>query len=285
MILDYPQASWRRADYEVFRWDRFPSLLIFDPAGYAVQDRLLKRLAFFVEKAGYRGRLAGDQEIADQHGWNAHDYRALDLARFFEAARQAEFPLLEEERELESILFEQRIILRDQERIVPGEGGIISLSRESSGYLRALFMAHEGFHGIFFTDEDFRNFSRLRWEELAPFAKRFILSYFDYQHYDIQDEYLVVNEFMAHVLQQPVSHAGYYFGEALASRIDASSWRRSVLPEKDELSGAWPSLAEAFHGEARAFDAYVNGRWGLEAGRVHRVRVRNLAAPQGAGPP
>jgi hypothetical protein len=274
LILEYPQSSWRRGDYEVFRWDSFPSLLIFDTADYAVQDRLLKRLAFFVEKAGYRGRLAGDDEIADQHGWNAHDYRARDLARFFEAARLERFPLLPEERELESILLAAQIIRREGDGIAAGEGGIISISRESEGYLRSLFMVHEGFHGIFFIDEEFREFTRRRWEGLDPAARRFILSYFDYQHYDIKDEYLVVNEFMAHVLQQPVSRAGRYFGETLASRLDASSWRRTVLPEKDESTGTWPALAEAFLAEARAFDAYAAGRWGLGAGRVSRIRVK-----------
>jgi hypothetical protein len=274
LILDYPLSSWRRGDYEVFRWESFPSLLIFDTATYAVQDRLFKRLAFFVEKAGYRGRLAQDKDIDGQHGWNAHDYRARDLARFFEAARLESFPLLPEERELEAVLLDARIIRREGGRIAAGEGGVISISRESGGYLRSLFMAHEGFHGIFFIDEDFREFSRRRWGGLDPAARRFIISYFDYQHYDIGDEYLVVNEFMAHVLQQPVSRAGRYFGETLASRIDASPWRRAVLPEKDEPSGAWPALAEAFITEARAFDAYAAGRWGLGAGRVHRIRVK-----------
>ncbi|MDR0641921.1 MAG: hypothetical protein LBG07_05610 [Treponema sp.] len=274
LILDYPLSSWRQGDYEVFRWESFPSLLIFDTASYAVQDRLFKRLAFFVEKAGYRGRLAGDEEIAGQHGWNAHDYRAGDLARFFEAVRLEAFPLLPEELELEAILLAGRIIRREEGRIVPGEGGIISISRESEGYLRSLFMAHEGFHGIFFIDGDFQEFSRRRWDALDPAVRRFIISYFDYQHYDIRDEFLMINEFMAHVLQQPVSRAGRYFGETLASRIDASPWRRAVLPEKDELSGTWPLLAEAFVAEARAFDAYAAGRWGLGAGRVHRIRVK-----------
>jgi hypothetical protein len=274
LILSYPSSSWRRADYEVFRWDAFPSLLIFDTADYAVQDRLFKRLAFFVEKAGYRGRLAEDWEIADQHGWNAHDYRAQDLANFFQAARLADFPLLDEERELEALLFDSGVIREEGGRVVPGEGGIISISRESAAYLRSLFMAHEGFHGIFFTDGEFRDFSRRRWEGLSPLARRFILSYFEYQHYDSGDEYLVINEFMAHVLQQPVSRAATYFGETLASRIDASSWRRTVLPEKDEASGTWPALAAAFLAEAVAFDAYVAGRWGLGAGRVHRISVR-----------
>ncbi|GHV94330.1 hypothetical protein AGMMS50293_06500 [Spirochaetia bacterium] len=271
LIIEWPHETWRNSRYEVFRWENFPSLLIFDTADYAAQDRLLKRLAFFTEKAGFRGRLAADEEIAELHGWNAHDYRAVDLARFFDLARKTNFPLLPEERELEGILLKEGIIRPGSGGINAGEGGIISISRESAAYLRNLFLAHESFHGLFFIDEDFRAFSRRRWEQLAPQAKGFIISYFDYQHYDIKDEYLMINEFMAHILQQPVSQAGRYFGETLASRIESSSWRRTVLPEKDEASNSWPALAVAFIKEAEAFSAYVNQRWGLSAGRVRMV--------------
>jgi len=274
LILSWPMENWRDSRYEIFRWEQFPSLLIFDFADYAVQDRMLKRLAFFVEKKGFRGRLAPDSEIAELHAWNAHDYRAEDLARFFQRAREAQFPLLAEEREFERILLDTGIIRAVGGSIQAGEGGIISISRESTGYLRTLFMAHEGFHGLFFIDEDFRDFSRGRWRQLPPQAKRFIVSYFGYQQYDTADEYLLINEFMGHVLQQPVSQAGYYFGTALPSRLE-NSWRKQDLPPKDEASGSWPVLAEAFTREAQAFSAYVEKRWGLAAGRVSRVKIRN----------
>jgi len=276
VILSWPQGRWRDSRYEVFRWENFPSLLVFDAADYAVQDRMLKRLAFFVEKAGFRGRLAPDSEIAGLHGWNAHDYRAADLARFFQAARQSDFPLLAEERELESILTGAGIIRESGGSLQAGEGGIISISRESEDYLRRRFMAHEGFHGLFFIDEDFREFSRRRWQQLDPRAKRFIFSYFGYQQYDTSDEYLVVNEFMAHILQQPVSQAAYYFGEQLPSRLEDSERRRADLPEKDTATGSWPLLARAFTREAEAFSAYVENRWGLAAGRVSLVTVKRL---------
>jgi hypothetical protein len=104
-ILSYPVESWRDRRFELFRWDRFPEILIFDTASFAVQNRFFHRLAFFVEKAGFRGRLSPDAEITGLHGWNAHNYRAEDLANFFETARRTNFPLLPEERELQSILF------------------------------------------------------------------------------------------------------------------------------------------------------------------------------------
>jgi hypothetical protein len=272
LVLAWPAENWRNSGYEVFRWDSFPSLLIFDCADYAVQDRMLKRLAFFVEKAGFRGRLAADAEIAHLHGWNAHDYRAADLALFFDTARSTGFPLSDEEKELERILRNEGIIREEAGGIIEGSGAIVSISRESPDYLRYMFMVHEGFHGLYFVDEDFRGFSRRRWEQLSAPAKRFIISFFDFQQYDTKDEYLLVNEFMAHVLQQSVSQAAGYFGRSLPQRLE-SSWRASALPRKDAASGTWPDLAAAFTGEAEAFSAYVNRRWGLAAGRVWSLRV------------
>jgi len=282
LVLSWPVESWRDRRYEVFRWEQFPSLLIFDFVDYAAQDRMLKRLAFFVEKKGFRGRLAPDSEIAELHAWNAHDYRAEDLARFFQAARDAQFPLLAEERELERILLNEGVIRRGGGSVADsgtagggnisaGEGGIISISRESNANLRAIFIAHEGFHGLFFIDEDFRNFTRGRWQRLSAQAKRFIVSYFGYQQYDIADNYLLINEFMGHVLQQSVSQAGYYFGTALPARLE-TSWRKQDLPPKDEASNSWPVLAEAFTREAQAFSDYVGTRWGLAAGRVSLIK-------------
>jgi hypothetical protein len=274
MVLEWPPERWRDRRYEVFRWEQFPSLLIFDFADYAVQDQMLKRLAFFVEKTGYRGRLAGDEEIAGLHGWNAHDYKADDLARFYQLVRESNFPLIAEERELEQILLNAGIIRNSGATIQGGEGGIVSISRESADYLRVRFMAHEGFHGLFFIDDDFRAFCRSRWQQFPAEARRFIISFFDYQRYDTADEYLLINEFMGHLLQQPISQAGYYFGQALPARIEEIPWRRVHLPAKDLASDSWPSLATAFTREAEAFSAYVDSRWGFAAGRVHLVTVR-----------
>jgi hypothetical protein len=280
-ILNYPIESWRNSRYEIFSWDVFPEILIFDTSSYAVQDRLFKRLAFFVEKAGFRGRLAGDAEIAELHGWNAHDYRAEDLAAFFETARKISFPLLTEERELESILLDAGVLKRNAAmQIVSGRGAVVSISRESDRIDRSLrprFMVHDCFHGIYFIDEDFRDFSRQRWEAFPLSAKKFLLSFFEFQAYDTKDPNLVINEFMAHVLQQPVAQAAWYFGEYQPNRmIAASPRRRASLPEKEETAADgkpyWPEIAAAFTAEGEAFSRYVNQRWSLAAGRVWRSR-------------
>jgi hypothetical protein len=279
LILNYPKEKWRNKNYEYFKWDVFPSIIIFDTADYAVQDKLFKRLAFFTEKKGFRGRIAPDSEIADLHGWNAHDYNPQTLANFFNEADKINFNLSKEEQELCGILLQAGIIIlapnERAEKYYAGSGALISVSRESAQALRRQLMVHECFHGIFFIDADFRNFSKTRWEKLPSVPKKFIRSFFDYQQYDINDSYLMENEFMAYCLQQPVGAASEYFGKIIARRIEASEWRKSVLPEKDEATESWPELATAFQNEATAFSNYVQKRWGLRAGCVWRVTEYN----------
>ena len=278
-ILSWPLSSWRNRHYEVFSWDSFPEILIYDTADYAVQDLLFKRLAFFVEKEGFIGYMAHNEEIAHLHGWNAHNYRAEDLAVFFQTARENNFPLNAEEWELEYMLLTSGIIRWNyNDEIVPGRGAVLSISRESDRVdtaLRPRFLNHEAFHGLYFIDEDFRIFSRQRWASFPLFARDFLLAYFNLQAYDLENDYLVVNEFMAHVLQFPVSNASWYFGEHLPNiLLNNSSAFRTFLPEMEERTREgrryYPELAQVFTHEAEVFSAYVNQRWGLSAGRVWR---------------
>ena len=268
-IPSYSKNDWRGKKHEIFRWDRFPLILFLDTADYRTQDKYLKRIAFFVEKDEFSGVISTDEEIAHLNGWNAHDYRAKDLARFYETARLMEFPLNEEEMELRQILFDQDIIRHTNlMEIVPGEGAIISISQESESYLRYRFTVHEGFHGLFFIDKEFEAFSRSRWDNLAPVAKRFITEFFDLERYDTKSKYLMANELMAYCLQQPVNLAGDYFGRNVAGRLYASPARRHVLPPRSSKSNSWPLLAEYFTKEAVAFSDYVEARWGLTAGSL-----------------
>ncbi|GMO59715.1 MAG: hypothetical protein Ta2G_19750 [Termitinemataceae bacterium] len=277
-ILYYPKNTWRNSEYEYFSWDIFPSILIFDTKDYDVQDKLLKRLAFFAEKKGFRGRIAFDDEIKDLHGWNAHDYGAQMLSDFFNAADKINFNLNDMEKDLCNILLSAGIIktispqdTKSGEKYASGEGAIISFSRESQDYQRRMLLTHEAFHGIYFIDEDFRKFTAERWANLDKVSKRFLLSFFDYQQYDIRDPVLVLNEFMAHCLQLSPDAVREYFGETKPKVLEKHEWRYKDLPPKDEASSSWPHLASAFYRESSAFSGYVESRWGIKAGRVWRV--------------
>jgi hypothetical protein len=273
LILDYPESVWRDENYEFFAWEAFPNIIIFDTKNYEVQDKMLKRLAFFVEKKGFRGRLAPDAEIENLHGWNAHDYRAEDLSQFYETARKENFPLNNYEINLREILESAKIIFLQDGSYAAGSGAIIAISRESNEYLRNLFMAHEGFHGIFFVDVELRELSRLHYNGLDVDSKRFIRSYFDYQNYDTEDSYLMINEYMAHILQQGPSFAGEYFGKTLPERLNKIEWRRSALPVYDSETESWPHLARNFESEAVSFSDFINKKHGLAGGRTWKIRL------------
>ncbi len=265
VILDWPRELWRQPGFELFSWQQFPSVLIFDTADYRVQDRFFKRLAFFTEKQGFVGTLAKDSDIAHLHAYNAHDYRAESLAAFFELARQRQFPLNDEELLLKDILLETGVIRSTEAGLVPGEGAVISISQESPEYLRYMFIPHEGLHGVYFTDAAFREEVAVLYESLSTPALEFLHGYFsaiDSLNYDTEDDYLMQNEFMAYIAQQPVSRVADYFLTNLAGRLA----RRSGYAE--QVAYIRRTGAADFVRAAENLDAYLFDRWGFSCGRV-----------------
>ena len=265
LIMKWSRNTWRGNDYELFEWDRFPGVLFFDVSTYAVQDDFFRRLAFFVEKAGYRGRLLSDSELSGKHGYNAHDYKADDLARFFEMARAENFQLNEKELLLKEILaFNGVIKISDSGEVMAGSGAVISISQESPDYLRTTFIAHEGWHGIFFIDEEFRNTVASIYYTIDPQTLAYLRRYFQVTpslNYDVNDDYLMKNEFMAYMLQRPLAVTASYF-------VDMAKREHSQQLAKREADYIIETGASGFEGAARLLDEYVSDRWNLDAGRV-----------------
>lgn len=212
-IMEYPRENWRDAEFELFAWNIFPDVLIFDTEDYGIQAGFFKRLAFFIEKKGYAGRILTDEELEGKHGWNAHDYRSIDLASFFQAASDRRVDLNEFELLLKEILIENGIILYNEaeDLYLPAGGGIISISRSSGDYLRELFLFHEGMHGIFFVSQDYRARCFDIWEGIPHNLRSYFESFFRWMNYDADNEYLAVNEMQAYLLQQKAENAEYYF--------------------------------------------------------------------------
>lgn len=263
-VLKTPPSG---ADYELYRWDLIPSVLIFDFKDYATQDAYLKRLAFFVEKAGFKGRLAEDTAIAGLHGWNAHDYRSEDLAAFFEAVRKSSFKLDPQEEELRTILMDRGLIREREGKIAAGEGAIVSITRESQGYLRSLFLTHETTHAIFFTDPDYRAFVRQTWASVPAAEKWFWLAYFRWMVYDTSDSYLMANEYQAYLLQQPVTLVEAYFTKNLASRLAEKH------PElKDQIDAYMKAYGPSFALRAKALEDWLSAKYGFYAGRGNFIQ-------------
>ncbi|MCP5454171.1 MAG: hypothetical protein H7A27_09355 [Spirochaetaceae bacterium] len=265
-ILSMPAPA---GDYSIYRWDVLPATLVLDFADYDTQDRYLKRLAFFAEKPGFRGRLAGDGEIAGLHGWNAHDYPAFTLAAFYALAAETGFALNEEEERFRELLLE-RGVLRLGAGGLPeeGEGAVISITRESSDELRRRFIDHEASHALFFQDPEYRALSARLWEGLGPEASFFWKTHLAWRSYDLRDEYLCVNELQAYLTQQSVKAARSYF-MAVSLRLAEAYPDRAERLARDEAAAL-----ESIRACGEELDAYLRRAWGLSAGRFGRVAGR-----------
>lgn len=229
-LLTYPRELWRQDRYELFRWSAYPEILFIDTEDYRFQSELFKRLAFFVEKEGFRGRLLSDGELRGRHGWNAHNYRPEGLADFYNAAAAEEFPLNEAELLLRDIALEHGLIVESgaEEPYAPGVGGILSVSQESWSLLRELLLTHEALHGIYYQEPGFRERVATLWEEELTEAEREFWRFFlSYMSYDPEDTYLMQNEMQAYLLQYPLENIPGYFQGRIAARLRAGVPHRS----------------------------------------------------------
>jgi hypothetical protein len=251
------------SEYEVYRWDMLPSVLVFDFKDYAAQDRFLKRLAFFVEKIGHRGVLETDEELAPLHGWNAHDYRAEDLAAFFQAVKAKSFPINESEKELRNVLLGSGIIKEDGGSIKAGEGAIISIARETPDQLRWTLATHESTHGIFFADADYRRFAQALWASIDPGEKWFWRTYLGWAGYDVGSNYLLGNEFQAYLLQQPSNAAREYFEKRKSAEL------LEKHPEMQAKVDAYMAqYGDSFEARAKQLESWLNAKYAVRAGRT-----------------
>lgn len=267
LILRYKQSAWRTSDYEIFEWDRFPGILFFDTRNYAIQDNFFRRMAYFVEKAGYKGTLVSDEELEGKHGYNAHDYSAESMAKFFNKAVDENFPLLKEEILLKKILIENKLFEEDGNYVKANEGGLVSISRECPDWSRTNLLAHEGWHTLFFRDEEFRNYCSAVYYTFDPTSLEFLIDYFKSQPglgYDVTDEYLMHNEFMAYIMQQRLSDVASYFVHC-ANRGSVIDYTPQLAAYVRKTNGI------GFEDAAIALNDFVYDKYGIVCGNIALV--------------
>ncbi len=266
VILGYKKSSWRRNDFEIFSWTLFPDFLILDFRDYALQSAFLKRIAFFLEKRGYAGRLLTNEELKGLHGWNAHDYRAEDLARFFNKAEETKFSLNPEEYLLADILLKNGILVKNGGRYIPVSGGFLAFTQESSKRLRYLFITHEGYHGVFFSCPKYRQAVKNIWAALSEDEKAFWMEFLGWKGYNINDPYLVVNEFQAYLMQQNIQRVNHYYKEYIIPQLD-----RFFPGKKEKMDRFLKKYPDHFIKSARAVQAAVSHIKGITAGELRCV--------------
>lgn len=271
LVLDWPQDKWRVKEFEFYNWTLDENVFFFDFADYKIQNEFFTRLAFFVEKAGYKGTLVSDYFVENKHGYNAHDYKADDLARFFNEVKKQNFKLNKRELLLKSLLLQNKIIFVLDDGTYGCDKNnmkcVISISRESYPATRLSLMAHEAWHGLYFSQENFRNFVESRFNCFDPKTLEFLIGYWQSQpslSYDKTDDYLMKNEFMAYILQHRSDYIrGYY--------LQRASWNSVVNYQKDLCDYIIHTNAQHFVDESGIFEKYVKENWGLAPGRVSLI--------------
>ena len=132
----------------------------------------------------------------------------------------------------------------------PGQGGVLALARSASAIERRYLLTHESFHGIFFSSPSYRDFSFRLWDSLPAQERRFYTAFLGSLGYDDSDPFLVVNEFQAYLMQQPIEYAPSYFKRFL-----------------DRFGGTdADGVAERLTETARALDSFLQATFGLRAG-------------------
>lgn len=268
LILKYNPENWRVRDYEVYEWDRFPGILFFDTRNYDIQANFFSRMAYFVEKEGFKGQILTNEQLNGKHGYNAHDYSAESMAAFFNAADAKGVTLNKEEEALRKILLQNGLLVPDGDKVAAGKGGLVSISQESAEYLRTQLLAHEGWHTIFFADEDFRNFVAAVYYTMDSMTRDFLIDYFKSQTslgYDTNDDYLMNNEFMAYIMQQGVNHVVNYF-------VTHAKWEtvRKYTPELSDY--IIKTNASGFEDAAHMLNDFVFDKYGIICGNIALVR-------------
>lgn len=261
-ILNYQPKWWRQKEYELFSWSLVPSVLIMEFESYAVQARFMKRFAFFIEKQGYVGKLWTNKQLAGLHGWNAHDYRPEDLARFYSTAAKESFKLNPEEIQLRKILLANSVITQNGNTYQPGKGALLTFAHEGPIWLRSLLLTHEGYHGIFFTHPEYRKAVFSIWDN-APIGERDVFRYIflPYFRYDINDIYLVKNEFQAYLMEQPLDRTKQYFHDQLATEM-----RVMKIPPDSPLAQYAKDHPDMFYRSAEEVQKAVEKAVGVPAG-------------------
>ncbi|MBR4683609.1 MAG: hypothetical protein IKO95_02170 [Spirochaetia bacterium] len=268
-ILENDPAQWRYSDWEVYRWESFPGILIIDFQNYNIQSHMLKRLSYFVEKRGYTGKIHSFLRLSGKSDWNAHNYKAKDLAAFFTEAQRSNALLTSSESYLMELLLANGIIERGEAGYTGGEDkGIVSVSQESAPHVRSLLLTHEGYHGLFYAAPGLKELVYDLWDKLAPEAQEMWVEYLrtaDAWNYDYRNGYLLRNEMLGYMMQQ--KDFAEYFDNMMFPRL------LKRIPDKAEhFQGIRDAARQAFLDTALKIAVFLQNNYNLSPGNLSYMR-------------
>lgn len=268
-ILENDPAQWRFSDWEVYSWESFPGIFIIDFQNFNIQSHMLKRLSYFVEKKGFTGKIHSFTRLSGKTDWNAHNYKAKDLAAFFTEAERTGALLTSAETYLRELLLANGMIEKGDAGYTGGEDkGIVSVSQESLPHVRALLLTHEGYHGLFYAAQGLKELVYDLWDKLAPEAQEMWVEYLmtaDVWNYDYKNGYLLRNEMLGYMMQQ--KDFAEYFDNMMFPRL----LKRS--PDKAEhFHETHDAARQAFLDTALKIAVFLQNNFNLSPGNLSYMR-------------
>ncbi len=207
-------------------------ILVLDFPDLIGQARALNRLAVLVEKHDApRNRVLNDIELATfiaGSGTSAetlyfgHDYRASDIARFFNLAQAGGVALNPDELALRDLLIGHRFLRASDagyEAVPPGQAlvSVVQLQADDPETpqdetvdpgLRETILYHELSHGVFFTDQAYRAHSERFWHQKLSAGERSLFrSFLSSAGYDPTNDRIMINETQAFLMHTPDTRA------------------------------------------------------------------------------
>lgn len=225
-------ADHKTGELALFRFNGNDRVLILDFPSLLEQGQAFNRIYTLVEKkGGPRDRVVTSDELQAQIAAAGstidtytfgHDYRAEDLAKFFNLAARGGIILNPQEERLR-LLFEGHGVIETRDgRYRAGDPAraVISVPQEQAddpatphseqveAAIRRTILRHELSHGEFFTNDAYRDFCFRFWSEVMTEAERQVfVDFLAEQGYEPSDHALMVNETQAYLMHTPDERA------------------------------------------------------------------------------
>lgn len=201
-------AARRDPTTTLFRLAEDPLVLVVDFADFHTQALMLNRVAALIEKADMpRDRVVGEAELDahiratgedPDHYYIGHDYRAADLARFFQRAAAQGMPLNPQEQWLRDLLDRAGWL---REGAVGALISIPAVNEEVDAATRITVLRHELSHAVYFTDPAYVALTHHMWVDMLTAPERdAVRQFLGHDGYDTADEDLMANEGQAYLI-------------------------------------------------------------------------------------
>ncbi|WP_025375534.1 hypothetical protein [Borrelia parkeri] len=207
-IFNYKKENYRRDSFELFKLIAEPDIYVLKFKNLNDQSLMLKRIAFFIEKKGFRGMLLSNNELKNKVGWKGHNYRLKDIITFFNVAQKSNIKLNKKEIILKNLIIINKLAhienntikIKDKSRNIAfatyAEDETMSKTAQMT-----IFM-HEILHMYFFTDNNFNKAIFNFWNKnVSSKDKKAWIKFLDNKGYDVKSQYLIINEFFTYTTQ------------------------------------------------------------------------------------